>query len=182
MADRPGTFIVLFLSQVLSWAGVPALGGAALAATGVLASQGEVRLWAVLVFGVAGGQTGGLAGWWIGTRLSSRGSDGGGRLSQRWRSARATGERLADRWGGLIVFFVPAWVAGTLGMPLRRFAAWNVFAVAAWTLGSALSAYGLGATFTGRTAVDGVVPIAVAVCAGLVTVAVFIRRRRARGG
>jgi MYXO-CTERM domain-containing protein len=171
------TFVALFLSQVLSWAGVPALGAAALAAAGVLASQGEIALWAVLVVGTAGAQAGALIGWWLGTRVPRPDPAASGRLATRWRTMLTSGERVASRWGGLIVFFVPAAVSGALGMPLRRFAFWNVFAAAALTLGSGLGAYGVGYTLTGHPAA-GTVAIVIAAGAAVGVAALFLRRRR----
>jgi membrane-associated protein len=178
--DKPSTFAVLFLGQALSWAGVPALGAATTAAAGVLASQGDIRLWAVLVVGTAGAQAGSIAGWWCGRRLAGAGKDRRGRLAVRWQAMLTSGERLATRWGPLMVFFVPALVSGALGMPLRRFAFWNLFAAAAWNLGAGLGAYGIGFAVSGGSGLDS----GAALLAGLVVLlgigVLFLRRRRRR--
>jgi membrane protein DedA with SNARE-associated domain len=177
---NPATFVVLFGGQVLSWAGVPALGAATIATAGVLASQGEVRLWTVLVVGTAGAQAGGLLGWWIGRRLGRAGSDRAGRVASRWRASIASGERFAARMGPLMVFFVPALVSGALGMPLRRFALWNLAAAAAWTIGAGLGAYGVGFAVTGGPVVDSLAALLVGVAVVCGIAALFLRRRRQR--
>jgi membrane protein DedA with SNARE-associated domain len=61
--------------------------------------------------------------------------------------ALAAGERFEGRWGRLVVFFVPSWVSGALGMGFRRFAVWNFFAAFTWTLVAGLGAYGIGSAF-----------------------------------
>jgi membrane protein DedA with SNARE-associated domain len=143
-ADSASTFVILFLGQALSWAGVPALGAAAAGAAGALASQGVVHLWAVLVVGTLGSQLGGLAGWWLGNRVARAGLDGKGRFAERRRKALSAGERVERRWGRLIVFFVPSWVSGSLGMRWRQFVVWNLLAAAVWNIAAALAAYGVG--------------------------------------
>jgi len=55
-----------------------------------------------------------------------------------------SGERLWRRWGPLTVVLTPSWVAGALGFPLRRFAAWNLLGAVMWTVGPGLAAYGVG--------------------------------------
>jgi membrane protein DedA with SNARE-associated domain len=177
-ADKPTTLALLFVAQALSWAGVPALGAAAMAVAGGLASQGVVRLWAVLVVGTFGAETGSLAGWWVGKRLAGAGSDRKGPLATRKRRALLAGRRFASRWGRLMVFFVPSWVSGGLGMPLRQFAFWNLLAAAAWNVGAGLSAYGVGFAISGRPAVATVTTIAIGLAALLAMTVVFVRRRR----
>src|SRR4051794_14547681 len=132
-ADRPLTLFLFFLAQVLSWAGVPALGTAAIGAAGALAGQGELRLASVLVIGAVGAEIGSVIGWWIGRRYGSRGGDDHGRISDGWRRAVEAGSRAAERWGPLLVVFVPSWVSGALEIPLRRFALWNLIAVIGYT-------------------------------------------------
>lgn len=62
------TYVGLFILVAASWAGVPAVGGAALGAAGAAASQGRLNL--ALVVGVAAvaGEVGGLIGYAIGNR------------------------------------------------------------------------------------------------------------------
>jgi membrane protein DedA with SNARE-associated domain len=145
---RPVALAVLFVSQLLSFAGVPALGSAAVGAAGGLASQGELRLWMVLLIGICGAQAGGLAGWWIGGHAGRRASARTGRPAAVWRKGVASGERLRRRWGRLTVFLAPSWVAGALGFPLRQFAFWNLIGSAVWTIVAGLAAYGVGSAIS----------------------------------
>jgi membrane protein DedA with SNARE-associated domain len=181
-ADKPTTFLILFFGQVLSWAGVPALGAAAMGTAGVLAHKGVVHLWAVLVVGTIGAELGGMAGWWLGNRIARLNLDGDGRFAGRRRNALATGERFADRWGRFMVFFTPSWVPGALGMPFGQFARWNLAAAALWNIGAGLSAYGVASAVGGGSLLDSVPPLVIAV---LALIAIFVlglhHHRRRRG-
>jgi membrane protein DedA with SNARE-associated domain len=182
-ADKPATFAVLFVAEALSWAGVPALGAAAMGAAGALASQGTVHLWAVLVVGTIGGWIGSLGGWWIGNRVARAGLDHEGRFTERRRQAVTSGERIERRWGRLIVFFVPSWVSGALGMRFGQFARWNVLAALLWTLGAGLGAYGVGSAASGGSLLSSLLPILIAVAALVAIVMIVVRQlRRHRHG
>jgi membrane-associated protein len=181
-ADRWTTLLIVFAGTALSWAGVPAIGAAALGAGGVLASQGTLHLWSVLVFGTIGAEAGGIVGWRIGRWAARRPRGGEGRWAVRSAKALASGERLQEKVGGVMVFFVPSWVSGSLGMPLRRFAGWNLAASLVWTLATVLGAYGIGSAVSGGNVGDWLVPALVAAAAigGLVWAFVHWRRRAAR--
>ena len=75
--------------------------------------------------------------------------------------------------------FVPSWVSGALGVPVRRFALWNLVAVVGYTLGGGLTAYGVGFAFA-----DGATPEVVAAIviglAALAAVGFLVLRRRRR--
>lgn len=143
--DSAWTIAAVFLAETLSWAGVPAIGAAAIGAAGALASQGLVPLWAVVVGGTVGAELGGFGGWWLGRRVAHAGLEP---ASKRAR-ALAAGEHFEDRWGRLVVFFVPSWVSGALGMSFRRFAVWNFLAAFVWSLVAGLGAYGVGSAVAG---------------------------------
>jgi membrane protein DedA with SNARE-associated domain len=179
MADKPATLGLLLASQALSWAGVPALGAASMAAAGGLASQGVVHLWAVLVVGTIGAAIGGVAGWWLGNRLMPVEEGRSERFGATRRGrALAAGERFASRWGPLVVFLVPSWVSGALGMPLRRFAVWNLLAAAAWNVGAGTTAYGVGFALSGGSGAHSAAAIAIGLAALLVVGGLFVRRKR----
>ncbi len=178
-ADRPTTFLAVFLGEALSWAGVPALGAAAVGAAGALASQGTVELWAVVVVGTIGAELGSFVGWWLGRRMARAGTRGSGRTAQRRAQALATGAHFADRWGPLMVFFVPSWVSGALALEFRRFAAWNLAAAFLWTLGAGLGAYGIGTAVSGGDLLDSALPLVIAVAA-LATIVLLVLRRHRR--
>jgi membrane protein DedA with SNARE-associated domain len=165
VADRWETFALLLAANALSWAGVPAIGAASMGAAGVLASQGTVHLWAVIVVGTIGAELGGLAGWWIGNHVSRAGLEKPGRFVDRRNKALGAGEKVAAKWGRLIVFFVPSWVSGALGTPFGQFAKWNVAAAFLWCLAAGLGAYGLGSAVSGGGLEDVFVPLLVAAAA-----------------
>ncbi|MGO9221427.1 MAG: hypothetical protein ACLP5E_27250 [Streptosporangiaceae bacterium] len=61
-------YLLLFLAVAASWAGVPAIGTAALGAAAVAASQGRLELAAVIAVAAIAGEAGGLGGYAIGRR------------------------------------------------------------------------------------------------------------------
>jgi membrane-associated protein len=174
------TFVVLFVAEALAWAGVPAIGAAAIGAAGVLAQQGKLHLWAVVVVGTLGAQLGGLVGWRIGYRAARTGLDGQGRFADRRSKALETGEQFEARWGPLVVFFVPSWVSGALGMTFRRFAFWNAIVAFLWVLGAALGAYGILSAASGEGLLKSLAPLLVAAAAVAALAYLFVRTRRAR--
>lgn len=180
-ANQASTLIVLFFAQMASWAGVPALGAAASGAAAALATQGTIDLWAVLVVGTAGAEVGSIGGWWMGRRIARAGIDGQSSFDAKRRKALMAGEKVESKWGRLIVFFVPSWVSGALGMTLRQFATWNLLAAMLWNVGAALTAYGIASAVTGKAAVHVVVALVLAVAVGAATVwlfRAFLRRSR----
>lgn len=179
-SDNWVTFVVLFVAEAVAWAGVPAVGGAAIGAAGVLAQQGVLHLWAVIVVGTIGAALGGLVGWYIGHRVARAGVDRPGRAAQRRRQALETGERFAERWGRLMVFFVPSWVSGALGMPFRQFAVWNALVAFLWVLAAGLGAYGITSAASGGGLVDSLVPLLVATVAATLLIVALARVRRRR--
>jgi membrane protein DedA with SNARE-associated domain len=179
-ANKPATFLVLLVAQAVSWAGVPALGTAAMSVAGALASEGTLHLWAVLVVGTIGAEIGSLGGWWIGYRVARAGLDREGRFGERRRRALHAGQRVQQKWGRLIVFFVPSWVSGALGMPFRQFAFWNLFAALLWNIGAGLAAYGIGSAALGGSLFESLGSIVIAAAALGAIAMILVRRRRRR--
>jgi membrane-associated protein len=180
--DSATTLAVLFVAEALAWAGVPAIGAGGMAAAGALASQGVLRLSSVIVVATIGAEVGALAGWWIGNRGARAGLEGEhrGRFADRRERALAGGEKIADRWGPLMVFFLPSWVSGALGMHFRTFAAWNVLAAFAWVVAAGVGAYGVGTAASGGSFRDSVTPMGFAIVAGFGLVLLFVFQRRRR--
>ena len=137
-------YLLLFLAVGASWAGVPAIGTAALGAAAVAASQDKLNLAAVIVVAVLAGEAGGLGGYAIGRRwgrwlLERPGKHQAGREKMMQR-----GEKLYARWGFLAVFVTPAIVSGTAKMPPYRFAFWNLLDSLGWSVAvAAASAWNL---------------------------------------
>jgi membrane protein DedA with SNARE-associated domain len=190
-------FLSLFFGELLSWAGIPAIGTASAAAAGALASQGQVELWAVLVIGTIGAELGAMLGWWIGFRItgSERRSVAAGQAGvaadhsgqatgkpMRREKAMQSGERIMERWGPLVVFVVPSWVSGALGMRFRRFALWSLIPCTLLNAGAALSAYGIGSAASGKATPHILIPLLTGVlCLGaIVMLLLFLHKRRLR--
>jgi membrane protein DedA with SNARE-associated domain len=65
-------YLLLFIAVVASWAGVPAVGTAALGAAAVAASQDKLDLATVIVVATIAGEAGGLGGYVVGRRWGRR--------------------------------------------------------------------------------------------------------------
>jgi membrane protein DedA with SNARE-associated domain len=171
------TFVVLFVAEALAWAGVPAIGAAAMGAAGLLAQQGTLHLWAVIVVGTLAAELGGVVGWRLGYRVARGGLHRRGRLADRQAKALDAGEHFAARWGPLVVFLVPSWVSGALGMKLGQFAVWNLLVAFLWVLGAGLGAYGIGSAASGGGLLESLAPLAVAAAAFVAIVCAAVRAR-----
>jgi membrane-associated protein len=143
-------YVVLFLTVAVSWAGVPAVGPAAIGAATVAASQNKLDLTAVVVVAVLASEVGGICGYAIGRRWGRRLMERPGPHQARRIKVEQRGERLYARWGGLAVFFTPGIVSGTARMSPYRFAFWNLLASFAWTASVVASTYGVSKLVTGE--------------------------------
>ena len=179
----------LFLLVAMESSGIPVPGETALIAAAVLASQGKLVLWEVLVVAALGAIVGDNIGYLIGRK-------GGRALLLRWRLTRRTaerllppGERFFEKHGPKTVFLarfiaglrvVAAWIAGITHMRWRTFLLWNALGGIAWAVG-----YGLLAYYFGKALVDAIstyglyaaVVIAVVVVAGFFGYRWWKRRR-----
>lgn len=148
----------LFLILALQAAGMPGPPGkTALVVASLLAADGRLELWQVLVVAAAAIAVGGLVGYAIG-RL------GGRKLLERWWSGGKLGrvlaetERFFDRHGGKAVVparFLPGFkvavapAAGAARMPFLSFLVWHLVASVAFAV-----AFGLLGYFAGAAVVD----------------------------
>lgn len=171
-------YLALFVAVAASWAGVPAIGSAALGAAGVAASQGKLNLAAVIVVATLAGETGGLVGYAIGDRWGRELMERPGKHQTRRRRIVERGEQAYGRWGRLAVFFTPAIVSGTAKMRHGEFVLWNLLASLAFAVAVAASAYGLGRLFTGHESLHDVGVLIVGLVVGAVFVTFFVRHRR----
>ena len=122
---------------------------------GVLANQGKLPLWAVMVCGIAGAIIGDSVGYWVGQRwgetLLSKIPN---RILKQEHLTRA--EDSIRRNGGKAVFvgrftaalrvLVPG-LSGMSRVPYRTFAAWNVAGGALWAGGFVLLGYAAGSQY-----------------------------------
>ena len=173
-------YLLLFLAVAASWAGVPAIGTAALGAAAVAASQDKLNLAAVIVVAVLAGEAGGLGGYAIGRRWGRRLLEHPGKHRAGREKMVQRGERLYARWGWLAVFFTPAIVSGTAKMPAYRFAFWNLLDSLGWSVAVAASAYGIGRLATGHHTSHDIAILVIGLAAGVLVAVTAVRRHRRR--
>ena len=143
-------YLVLFLVVGGESSGVPLPGETSLVAGGVLASNGNLSIYLVIVAAAAGAIVGDNVGYMIGRRggrwLMSRGGPRRQRLFAR-------GQEFFDRHGAKTVFFgrwlpglriTASWLAGINRMRWQRFAFWNAAGGISWAITVGLAAYLLG--------------------------------------
>ena len=171
--------------------GIPSPGETALVAAAVLASQGKLQIWLVILIGVASAIAGDNAGYFLGRRF---GRDVLARPGPMWqhrlRAIRA-GDRFFERYGPRAVFiarwialvrFAAAWLAGINRMRFRLFFFWNALGGITWGVTYGLVGYYAGHAGAGvlaRFGIVGAVVLALLIV-GIPTVAAIRRRRRER--
>ena len=173
-------YLLLFLAVAASWAGVPAIGTAALGTAAVAASQNKLDPAAVIVVAVLAGEAGGLGGYAIGRRWGRRLLEHPGKHRAGREKMVQRGERLYARWGWLAVFFTPAIVSGTAKMPAYRFAFWNLLDSLGWSVAVAASAYGIGRLATGHHAAHDIAILIIGLAAAVLVAVTAVRRHRRR--
>jgi len=171
-------YAVLFLAVVASWAGVPFIGAAAVGAAGVLASQGQLDLAAVVVVAAIAGEVGGLVGYAIGDRWGRILLDRPGKRQAGRQKLLVRGEAAYARWGRLAVFFTPSIISGTAKMHYGQFVLWNFIASVGFALSVAPSAYGLGRVATGHHSSRDIVVLVFGLVVGTLLVVLSARHRR----
>src|SRR5450755_1921786 len=133
--------------------GVPSPGETALVAAAVLASQGKLQIWLVLVIGIASAIVGDNTGYLLGRRFGREVLEAAGPFRARRVKLIALGDRFFARHGPKAVFFArwialvrfaAAWLAGINEMRFRQFFFWNALGGISWGL-----TYGLVGYFAG---------------------------------
>lgn len=160
--------------------GVPSPGETALVLAAVLASQGRLQIWLVIVIGVASAIAGDNVGYLLGRRLGREVLEAPGPLRQRRIEAIAAGDKFFQRHGPKAVFiarwialvrFAAAWLAGINKMRFRTFFVWNAFGGITWGV-----TYGIVGYFLGTAAADVITSFGIyaAVLLALVLIAVYV--------
>jgi membrane-associated protein len=172
--------------------GIPSPGETALVLAAVLASQGKLEIWLVLVIGISSAIIGDNLGYLLGRRFgrdvleSERGP-----FHQRRIEVIRAGDRFFDKHGPKAVFlarwialvrFAAAWLAGINEMRFAEFFLWNALGAVTWGL-----TFGLVGYFAGQAAADAITQFGVYAFIALAVLAVvgyvlFRRRERSAAG
>jgi membrane-associated protein len=134
--------------------GVPSPGETAMVLAAVLASQGKLQIWLVIVIGVASAIIGDNIGYLLGRKLGRDVLVAPGPFQQRRLTVIAAGDRFYARHGPKAVFFgrwvalvriAAAWLAGINHMRFREFFFWNALGGITWGITFGLAGYFGGA-------------------------------------
>jgi membrane protein DedA with SNARE-associated domain len=169
--------------------GIPSPGETALVLAAILASQGKLQIWLVILIGVASAITGDNLGYFLGRRFGREVLARPGPFWQHRLRAIRSGDRFFARHGPRAVFvarwialvrFAAAWLAGINRMRFRTFFFWNALGGITWGVTFGLVGYFAGEAGSHVLERFGVVGAAVLVVVfvGGATY-VFIRERRA---
>ncbi|MGI8428672.1 MAG: DedA family protein [Solirubrobacteraceae bacterium] len=169
--------------------GVPSPGETALVLAAVLASQGKLQIWLVIVIGVASAILGDNIGYLLGRKLGREVLTTKGPLRSHRVKAIAAGDRfferhgpkavLLGRWVALVRVAV-AWLAGINEMPFRQFLFWNALGAITWGTTVSLAGYLVG---DAATKVFSQIGLIGAIVVGIALVGWFVVRKvRARRG
>jgi membrane protein DedA with SNARE-associated domain len=165
--------------------GVPSPGETALVAAAVLASQGKLQIWLVILIAVASAILGDNIGYWLGRKIGREVLEAPGPFQRHRVAAIAAGDRFFKRHGSKTVFLgrwialirvATAWLAGINEMRFSHFFLWNAFGGITWAVTFGLVGYYGGkaaANVLSQIGIAGAIVLAVA----LVVVLVMFRRR-----
>jgi membrane protein DedA with SNARE-associated domain len=171
--------------------GVPSPGETSLVLAAVLASQGKLQIWLVILIGVSSAIVGDNLGYWLGRRFGREVLEAKGPFRKRRLAMISAGDRFFERHGPKTVFiarwvalvrFAAAWLAGINEMRFRTFFLWNAAGGISWGV-----TYGLVGYYAGTAAANAItsfgiyaaIALAVLIVGGYALVKVRERRRRA---
>jgi membrane protein DedA with SNARE-associated domain len=166
--------------------GIPSPGETALILAAVLASQGKLEIWLVIVIGVASAIIGDNLGYLLGRHFGREVLEAPGPFHRRRVAVIKVGDRFFERHGPKAVFFArwialirfaAAWLAGINHMPWRQFFFWNALGGLTWGV-----TYGLVGYFAGRAAADAISRFGVYAFVALGVAFVAYAYFRLRGG
>jgi membrane protein DedA with SNARE-associated domain len=172
--------------------GIPSPGETALVLAAVLASQGKLHIWLVIVIGVASAIAGDNLGYFLGRRYGREFVIRRGPLWHHRIQAVRYGDRFFARHGPKAVFlarwialvrFAAAWLAGINRMPFRLFFFWNALGGISWGVTYGLVGYYAGEAGAGVLARFGAVGAGVLALAFVAIIVIgMLRQRRERRG
>jgi membrane-associated protein len=168
--------------------GIPSPGETALILAAVLASQGKLQIWLVILIATASAIAGDNVGYLLGRKLGRRVLTAEGPMQARRVEVIDAGDRFFAKHGPKAVFigrwialvrFAVAWLAGIDRMPFGEFFVYNALGAITWAL-----TFGLVGFYAGKAAADAItkygVYAAVALVALIVAFVVWhvVRERR----
>jgi membrane protein DedA with SNARE-associated domain len=170
--------------------GIPSPGETALVLAAVLASQGKLHIWLVILIGVASAITGDNLGYFLGRRFGREVVLKSGPLWHHRIQAVRAGDRFFERHGPKAVFlarwialvrFAAAWLAGINRMRFRQFFFWNALGGITWGVTYGLVGYYAGEAGAGVLARFGVAGagLLVLILIGVLVLGVIRQRRQA---
>jgi membrane protein DedA with SNARE-associated domain len=140
--------------------GVPSPGETALVLAAVLASQGKLQIWLVILIGVCSAIIGDNIGYALGRRFGRDALEAPGPFLARRKRVIVVGDRFFAKHGPKAVFFArwialvrfaAAWMAGINEMRFIEFFAWNALGGITWGV-----TYGLVGYFAGSAAANAI--------------------------
>jgi membrane protein DedA with SNARE-associated domain len=140
--------------------GLPSPGETALVLAAVLASQGKLQIWLVILIGVSSAIVGDNIGYLLGRRFGREVLEHPGPFHRRRLEVIAAGDRFFARHGPKAVFFArwialvrfaAAWLAGINEMPFRQFFFYNALGGITWGV-----TFGLVGYYAGSAAADAI--------------------------
>jgi membrane protein DedA with SNARE-associated domain len=140
--------------------GVPSPGETALVLAAVLASEGKLKIWLVIVIAIASAIVGDNTGYLLGRRFGREVLEAAGPFHRRRVALIRAGDSFFDKHGPKAVFFArwialvrfaAAWLAGINEMRFRQFFFWNALGGITWA-----TTYGLVGYFAGSAAADAI--------------------------
>jgi len=167
--------------------GIPSPGETALVAAAVLASQGKLQIWLVILIGVSSAIAGDNAGYLLGRRFGRDVLAARGPLMHHRIRAIRYGDGFFKRHGPKAVFigrwialvrFATAWLAGINRMPIKQFFFWNALGGISWGVTYGLVGYYGGQAAAHVLAEAGIVGFVVLLVLPLVIYFILKRRER----
>jgi membrane protein DedA with SNARE-associated domain len=166
--------------------GVPSPGETALILAAVLASQGKLQIWLVILIGVSSAILGDNAGYMLGRRFGRDLLEAHGPFHKRRVAVIAAGDRFFERHGPKAVFFArwvalvrfaAAWLAGINEMPWGQFFFWNALGGITWGV-----TFGLVGYFGGSAAANAISSFGIYALVGLTALVVVYAYFKLREG
>jgi len=171
--------------------GIPSPGETALVAAAVLASQGKLEIWLVILIGVCSAIVGDNIGYLCGRRFGRSAFTAPGPFMHHRVRAIRVGDKFFERHGPKAVFvgrwialvrFATAWLAGINRMPFKQFFFWNALGGITWGVTYGLVGYYGGQAAASVLAEAGIVGFALLLILSLVIYLVVQRRGRRAAG